>query len=204
MIYGQESQDYDPRKGSPALNWSWFKKSCLKVALVPWILNLLFQLPTSFSFGLCHLTRTYSSSHIHPTKNRQWRWVMRGRKTSEERRGGGPTTTSRNSRKSSSCLRMSILGATYWLFGIHMHMRCRPCDDDTLNMHIYTGLCTCNHSYIRISSSGKSQQWLLACKTSFERDAWIRTSSNNCSCQNSKFPLWMHKNESKTQKPNIF
>lgn len=49
----------------------------------------------------------------------------------------------------------------------------------------------------------KSQQWSLACMISFERDAWMRT-SNNCSCQDSKFLLWLHKNKGETHKPTRY
>ena len=113
-------------------------------------------------------------------------------------------------------LRMDISGAKYWLLGIYMWMRHWFCDDNTLNVwvcvyiHVYTHTHTHTHTqaslhpttHIRMGSSGTSQQWSLACKTSSERDTWISTSSNNCSCQDSKFSQCLQKNESKTQKPN--
>ena len=76
-------------------------------------------------------------------------------------------------------------------------------------IHVYTHTHTHTHTqaslhpttHIRMGSSRTSQQWSLACKTSSERDTWISTSSNNCSCQDSKFPQCLQKNESKTQKP---
>ena len=70
-------------------------------------------------------------------------------------------TASRKSWKMSSCLRMAILGAKYWLFVIHMQMRCWPCDDDTQSVctymyvytYIYTYIYTHTHTYIHTQVS---------------------------------------------------